>query len=46
MQNMPGWTTHDSKDGVLRFGIYGRQRAYIRVNDYSQSVNGSEDELL
>lgn len=30
LQHMPEWERQDSKDGILRFKLYGRQRAYIR----------------
>ena len=30
MQHMPGWKKHDSKTRMLRFPLYGRQRAYDR----------------
>lgn len=32
MQRMPGWKPHDSSDSKLRFSLYGKQRAYVRVS--------------
>lgn len=40
MQHLPGWKKHDSRDGVLRFPVYGRQRAYIRESNGSEQEGG------
>jgi hypothetical protein len=32
LQHMPGWKMHSSGYGKLRFKIYGRQKAYMRVS--------------
>ena len=30
MQHMEGWKRHDTKQGTMRFALYGIQRAYVR----------------
>ena len=32
LQRMPGWRPHSSSDSKLRFDLYGKQRAYVRVS--------------
>lgn len=41
MQHLAGWKKHESKQGTLRFPLYGIQRAYIResTTDRHESVN-------
>ncbi|SHI78626.1 Virulence-associated protein E [Anaerovibrio lipolyticus DSM 3074] len=41
MQLLPEWKPHESKGGLLRFKLYGRQRAYIRksTDETQNSVN-------
>jgi len=40
MQHMPGWKLHNSKSGMLRFKLYGPQRAYIRESTIDEQLNG------
>lgn len=40
LQRMPGWKPHHSKSSILRFSLYGRQRAYVR-----KSTEGTHKEV-
>lgn len=43
LQNMPGWAPHKSKSSMLRFDLYGRQRAYTRVSPWGEQEKASTD---
>lgn len=47
MQHMPGWRPHRdnaSKSGMVRFPLYGRQRAYDRVKTPKKSVLNEQNQ--
>ena len=38
MQHMPGWKKHEAGVGILKFSLYGKQRAYVR-----ESIAGEQE---
>ena len=39
MQHMKGWKKHDSKNGILRFRLYGPQRAFVRESSIEEQLD-------
>ena len=42
MQHMEGWKRHDSSSGILKFPLYGKQRAYIRESTIGEQETGND----